>query len=184
MQAFFVSTALVALAEMGDKTQLLAFVLATRLKRKGAIVLGILVATLANHALAGSVGAWLATVVAPQALRWIVAGSFFVFGLWALRPDTIEAGRVYSSRSAFATTLVAYFLAEMGDKTQLATVALAARYNSLVAVVAGTTLGMMLADVPAVWFGEALARRLNMNVMRWIAASLFIALGIATLLFS
>jgi len=169
---------------MGDKTQLLAFVLATRLKRKGAIVLGILVATLANHFLAGSVGAWLATVVAPQTLRWIVAGSFFAFGLWALKPDTIEAARVYSSRSAFGTTLVAYFFAEMGDKTQLATVALAARYDSLVAVVAGTTLGMMLADVPAVWLGEALAQRVNLKIMRWIAASLFVALGIATLLFA
>lgn len=168
---------------MGDKTQLLAFVLAAKLKRKGAIALGILVATLANHFLAGWVGAWLATLVAPQALRWIIALSFFVFGLWALKPDKLEDGREYSGRSAFLTTLVAFFFVEMGDKTQLATVALAARFDSLAAVVAGTTLGMMLANVPAVWLGEVLAQRVDMRVMRWIAAALFVALGFATLLF-
>lgn len=168
---------------MGDKTQLLAFVLAAKLKRKGAIALGILVATLANHFLAGWVGAWLATLVAPQALRWIIALSFFVFGLWALKPDNLEDGREYSGRSAFLTTLVAFFFVEMGDKTQLATVALAARFDSLAAVVAGTTLGMMLANVPAVWLGEVLAQRVDMRVMRWIAAALFVALGFATLLF-
>jgi putative Ca2+/H+ antiporter (TMEM165/GDT1 family) len=184
LEAFLVSTALVALAEMGDKTQLLAFVLATRLKRKGAIVLGILIATLANHFIAGWVGAWLATLLAPQTLRWIVALSFFAFGLWALKPDKLDAQREYSSRSAFITTLFAFFFVEMGDKTQLATVALAARFDSLAAVVAGTTLGMMIANVPAVWLGEVLAKRVNMQVMRWIAAALFVALGIATLLFS
>lgn len=168
---------------MGDKTQLLAFVLAAKLKRKGAIALGILVATLANHFLAGWVGAWLATLVAPQALRWIIALSFFVFGLWALKPDKLDDGREYSGRSAFLTTLVAFFFVEMGDKTQLATVALAARFDSLAAVVAGTTLGMMLANVPAVWLGEVLAQRVDMRVMRWIAAALFVALGFATLLF-
>lgn len=184
MEAFFVSTALVALAEMGDKTQLLAFVLATRLKRKGAIVLGILVATLANHFLAGWVGAWLATLVSPQTLRWIVAAAFIAFGLWALVPDKLEEDKEYSSGSAFVTTLVAFFFVEMGDKTQLATVALAARFDSLVAVVGGTTLGMMIANVPAVWLGGALAQRVNMKVMRWIAAGLFVALGIATLIFA
>jgi putative Ca2+/H+ antiporter (TMEM165/GDT1 family) len=182
LETFLLSTALVALAEMGDKTQLLAFVLAARLKRKGAIVLGIFAATLANHFLAGWVGAWLATLLAPQVLRWIVALSFFVFGLWALKPDKLDAAREYSSRSVFLTTLIAFFFVEMGDKTQLATIALAARFDSLVAVVAGTTLGMMIANVPAVWLGDVLAQRVNMRVMRWIAAALFVALGVATLL--
>jgi putative Ca2+/H+ antiporter (TMEM165/GDT1 family) len=182
LETFLLSTALVALAEMGDKTQLLAFVLAARLKRKGAIVLGIFAATLANHFLAGWVGAWLATLLAPQVLRWIVALSFLVFGLWALKPDKLDAAREYSSRSVFLTTLIAFFFVEMGDKTQLATIALAARFDSLVAVVAGTTLGMMIANVPAVWLGDVLAQRVNMRVMRWIAAALFVALGVATLL--
>jgi len=182
LETFLLSTALVALAEMGDKTQLLAFVLAARLKRKGAIVLGIFAATLANHFLAGWVGAWLATLLAPQVLRWIVALSFFVFGLWALKPDKLDAAREYSSRSVFLTTLIAFFFVEMGDKTQLATIALAARFDSLVAVVAGTTLGMMIANVPAVWLGDVLAQRVNLRVMRWIAAALFVALGVATLL--
>jgi len=182
LEAFLLSTALVALAEMGDKTQLLAFVLAARLKRKGAIVLGIFAATLANHFLAGWVGTWLATLVAPHLLRWIVALSFLVFGLWALKPDKLDAAREYSSRSVFLTTLIAFFFVEMGDKTQLATIALAARFDSLVAVVAGTTLGMMIANVPAVWLGDVLAQRVNLRVMRWIAAALFVALGVATLL--
>jgi putative Ca2+/H+ antiporter (TMEM165/GDT1 family) len=181
LETFVLSTALVALAEMGDKTQLLAFVLAARLKRKGAIALGILVATLANHLLAGSVGAWLASLVAPQTLRWIVAIAFFAFGLWALVPDKLDGAREYSHRGAFVTTLVAFFFVEMGDKTQLATVALAARFDSLLAVVAGTTLGMMLANVPAVWLGDALAQRVNMKAMRWVAAALFMLLGVVTL---
>lgn len=169
---------------MGDKTQLLAFVLAARLKRKGAIVLGILVATLTNHFLAGWVGALLARLVSAEILRWIVAAAFIAFGLWALVPDKLEDERTYSSRSAFLTTLVAFFFVEMGDKTQLATVALAARFDALVAVVAGTTLGMMVANVPAVWLGEALAQRVNMKIMRWIAAALFVASGVATLVFT
>lgn len=170
------------MAEMGDKTQLLSFVLAAQLKRKVPIALGILAATAANHFLAGWVGAWLAALVAPSALRWIVAASFFSFGLWALRPDRFEGDRAYSSRSVFFTTLVAFFLVEMGDKTQLATVALAARYDALAAVVIGTTLGMMIANLPAVWLGERLALRVDMKAMRWIAAALFVALGIVTLL--
>lgn len=182
MEAFLVSTVLVALAEMGDKTQLLSFVLAAKLKRPWPIIAGILVATLANHFLAGWVGAWLATLVAPATLKWIIALSFFAFGLWALKPDTLDGDREYSSRSAFLTTLVAFFLVEMGDKTQLATVALAARFESLVAVVLGTTLGMLVANAPAVWFGEALARRVDMKWMRRIAAALFILLGALTLI--
>jgi putative Ca2+/H+ antiporter (TMEM165/GDT1 family) len=184
LEALLLSTALVALAEMGDKTQLLSFVLAAKLRRKVPIALGILAATAANHFLAGWVGAWLAALVAPPTLRWIVAASFFAFGVWALRPDRLEGEREYSSRSVFLTTLVAFFLVEMGDKTQLATVALAARYDALAAVVVGTTLGMMIANVPAVWLGERLAQRIDMTAMRWIAAALFFALGVATLLFA
>jgi putative Ca2+/H+ antiporter (TMEM165/GDT1 family) len=180
LNAFLLSTVLVALAEMGDKTQLLALVLAARLRRKRAIVLGILVATLTNHLLAGWVGAWLARLVSADMLRWIVATAFIAFGLWALVPDKLEE-RTYSHGSAFLTTLVAFFFVEMGDKTQLATVALAARFDALAAVVAGTTLGMMLANVPAVWLGGALAQRVDMRAMRWIAAALFVASGVATL---
>jgi putative Ca2+/H+ antiporter (TMEM165/GDT1 family) len=182
VEALFFSTAIVAVAEMGDKTQLLSFVLAAKLRRKVPIALGILIATLANHFLAGYLGAWLATLVSPGALRWIIALSFFAFGLWAIKPDTFEEGRTVRGAGVFLTTLVAFFLVEMGDKTQLATVALAARYDSLVAVVLGTTLGMMIANVPAVWMGEALAHRVNMKVMRWIAAALFVVLGILALL--
>ena len=181
MEAFLVSTALVALAEMGDKTQLLSFVLAAKLKKPWPIIFGILVATLANHFLAGWVGAWLATRLAPDTMRWIIALSFFAFGAWALVPDKFEEGREYSGRSAFFTTLAAFFIVEMGDKTQLATVALAAKYPTLVAVVMGTTLGMLIANAPAVWLGEALAHRVNMKVMRWIAAGLFVLLGALTL---
>jgi Ca2+/H+ antiporter, TMEM165/GDT1 family len=182
MEALVVSTSIVALAEMGDKTQLLSFVLAARLKRRVPIVLGILVATLANHFLAGGIGAWLATLASPAVLRWTIAASFVAFGLWALRPDELPGDRNLRGTSVFVTTLVAFFLVEMGDKTQLATVALAARYSSLVAVVTGTTLGMMIANVPAVWMGEALAHRVNMRWMRWVVAVLFFVLGGVTLL--
>lgn len=181
MEALFFSTAVVALAEMGDKTQLLSFVLAAKLKRKVPIALGILFATLANHSLAGYVGAWLADLVSPEALRWIIAVSFFVFALWALKPDKLDENQKLRGTGVFLTTLVAFFMVEMGDKTQLATVALAARYESLFAVVLGTTLGMMIANVPAVWLGEALAHRVNMKVMRWVAAVLFVILGALSL---
>jgi putative Ca2+/H+ antiporter (TMEM165/GDT1 family) len=182
MEAFLVSTSVVALGEMGDKTQILSFVLAARLKHKVPIVLGIFVATLANHFLAGWIGAWLATLVSPTTLRWTIAVSFVAFGLWALKADELEADRKLRGGGVFLTTLVAFFLVEMGDKTQLATVVLAARYSSLVAVVSGTTLGMMIADVPAVWMGEALAHRVNIRWMRWVAAALFVLLGGLTLL--
>ncbi|PKN25236.1 MAG: hypothetical protein CVU64_20345 [Deltaproteobacteria bacterium HGW-Deltaproteobacteria-21] len=182
METLFFSTAIVALAEMGDKTQLLSFVLAAKLKRKVPIALGILFATLANHFLAGYIGGWLASLVSPQTLKWIVAISFFAFGAWALKPDKLEENRKLRGAGVFLTTLIAFFLVEMGDKTQLATVALAARYDSLVAVVMGTTLGMMIANVPAVWMGDTLARRMNMKVMHWIAAGLFVLMGVLTLL--
>lgn len=181
MEALFFSTTVVALAEMGDKTQLLSFVLAAKLKRKLPITLGILFATLANHFLAGYVGAWLASLLSPEVLRWIIALSFFGFAAWALKPDKLEGDRKLPGTGVFLTTLVAFFMVEMGDKTQLATVALAAHYDSLVAVVLGTTLGMMIANVPAVWLGEALAHRVNMTAMRMVAAALFVVLGVLVL---
>lgn len=182
MEALLFSTVVVALAEMGDKTQLLAVVLAVRLKRRVPIILGILFATLANHFLAGYVGTWLASLVSAETLKWSVALSFFAFGAWALRMDKLEGDRGVQGVGVFLTTLIAFFFVEMGDKTQLATVALAARYDSLIAVVLGTTLGMMIANIPAVWLGEALARRVNMKVMHWIAAGLFVLLGVSALL--
>ncbi|MBI4825015.1 MAG: TMEM165/GDT1 family protein [Nitrospirae bacterium] len=181
MEALIVSTSVVAIAEMGDKTQLLAFVLAAKLKHRTAIIMGIFVATLANHFFAGSMGVWLASLISPQTLRWVVAVSFFVFGVWALKPDELNEDQNLRGTGVFITTLIAFFIVEMGDKTQLATIALAARYHSLIAVVTGTTLGMMIANVPAVLIGETLAHRVNMKVMRWIAAALFILLGIAAL---
>ena len=182
MEALILSTSVVALAEMGDKTQLLSFVLAARFKHKLSIILGILFATLANHFLAGYVGTSLAGAISPIALKWIVAFSFFVFGAWALKPDKLEGHRGLRGSSVFIKTLIAFFLVEMGDKTQLATVALAAHYDSLVMVVLGTTLGMMIANVPAVWIGEALAQRVNMRVTRRVAAGLFVLLGVLALL--
>jgi putative Ca2+/H+ antiporter (TMEM165/GDT1 family) len=182
LEPLLVSTGIVAAAEMGDKTQLLSFVLAAKLKRPVPIVLGILVATLANHFLAGWIGAWLATLVSPTTLRWIIGASFVVFGLWTLKPDELEADRKLPGSGVFLTTLIAFFVVEMGDKTQLATVALAARYHALAMVVAGTTIGMMIANVPAVYLGEALAHRVHLQWMRWVAAGLFVVLGILTLL--
>lgn len=167
---------------MGDKTQLLSFLLAAKLKHRMPIILGIFVATLANHFLAGYVGVWLASLVSPKTLRWIVALLFLAFGVWALRPDKLDEDRKLGGAGVFLTTLIAFFLVEMGDKTQLATVALAAHYDALVAVVFGTTLGMMIANVPAVWIGEALAHRVDMKLMRWVAAALFVLLGVIVLL--
>ncbi|WP_232297902.1 TMEM165/GDT1 family protein [Nitrosospira sp. NpAV] len=181
LEAFFTSTLLVALAEIGDKTQLLSFVLAAKLRRPYPIMAGIFVATLLNHALAASVGAWLASLISPRSLNWIVGLSFIGFGLWALKPDTLDENPRIFSAGVFITTVVAFFMAEMGDKTQFATVALAARYDALTAVVLGTTLGMMLANAPAVWIGEALADRINMKWVRWFAAASFLLMGIWSL---
>ncbi|MGA8053594.1 MAG: TMEM165/GDT1 family protein [Burkholderiales bacterium] len=181
MDAFLASTLLVAMAEIGDKTQLLSFALAARLRRPGAIIAGILFATLANHALAGSLGVWLASLLSPQAQRYGTAFAFFAFALWALKPDSLDAAPDSGARGAFVTTLVAFFLVEMGDKTQLATIALAARYEALAPVVLGTTLGMMIANVPAVLVGERLAARLNLRAMRYTAAALFAATGVVAL---
>ena len=185
MEAFLISTGIVALAEMGDKTQLLSLVLAARFRKPWPIVLGIFVATLANHALAGAVGSWVTRMLGPDVLRWVLGASFIAMAIWMLIPDKLDEDDQPSTTSklgVFGTTLVAFFLAEMGDKTQIATVALAARYHSFYAVVAGTTLGMMIANVPAVFVGEAIARRVSMKLMHGIAALVFALLGIATLL--
>ncbi len=183
MEAFLLSTAIVALAEIGDKTQLLAFLLAAKFRRPLPIIVAILLATLANHALAGAVGAWLVGQLGPHVLRWLLGISFIAMAVWMLVPDKLDgAGNRPSRFGAFGTTLIAFFLAEMGDKTQIATVALAAQYQSFFAVVAGTTLGMMIANVPAVLVGERLATRLPVKLVHRIAAAVFAALGVATLL--
>ena len=185
MEAFLISTGIVALAEIGDKTQLLALVLAAKFRKPVPIILGILAATIANHAMAGLAGAWISALLGPTAMRWVLGVSFIAMAIWTLIPDTLdgEDSREQPPRfGVFATTLVAFFLLEMGDKTQIATVALAAKYSSLVAVVAGTTLGMMLANVPAVLLGEVAARQLPMQVVHRIAAAIFLALGVSVLL--
>jgi len=185
LEAFLVSTGVVALGEMGDKTQLLAMLLAARFRKPVPIVLGILVATLANHALAGAVGQWVAEAIGPQWLRWIIGGSFLAMAVWMLIPDKIdedETGTKGLRLGVFGTTVVAFFLAEMGDKTQIATVALAARYDAFVAVVAGTTLGMMLANVPAVYLGDRIAKKVSMTLVHGVSALIFAVLGVLTLL--
>jgi len=183
MEAFLVSTGVVALGEMGDKTQLLALLLAARFKRPWPIVAGILVATLLNHAFAGAVGAWVAAALGPDLMRWIIGISFLAMAVWMLIPDKIdEDDQPKNHFGVFGTTAIAFFLAEMGDKTQIATVALAARYTDLIAVVAGTTIGMMLANVPAVWLGDKVARKVSMKLVHGIAAAIFAVLGVATLL--
>ena len=183
MEAFLVSTGVVALGEIGDKTQLLAMLLAARFRRPLPIVLGILVATLANHALAGAVGGAVARALGPSLLRWVIGLSFIAMAVWMLIPDQaeeVEGGR--PRFGVFGTTVVAFFLAEMGDKTQIATVALAARYSELVAVVAGTTLGMMLANVPAVYLGDRAAKAIPMKLVHAVSAAIFALLGFLTLL--
>ena len=177
-----VSAGTVALAEIGDKTQLLALLLAARLRKPAAIVLGILIATLLNHALAGWVGSLVAHWLTPEVLRWTVAGSFIAIALWSLKPDTLDENAPASSHGALITTTIAFFLAEIGDKTQVATVLLAAKYAPLWAVVVGTTLGMLLANVPVVLLGHRFADRLPLRAARIAAALLFLALGIWVLL--
>ena len=168
---------------MGDKTQLLAMLLAIKFRKPVPIILGILVATLLNHATAGLLGAWVARALGPDVLRWVIGISFIAMAAWMLVPDKIDDEAAKPSRfGAFGATLIAFFLAEMGDKTQIATVALAARYPDLVAVVAGTTLGMMIADVPAVFVGNKLAKKVPMRLVHAIAAAIFGLLGVLTLL--
>jgi putative Ca2+/H+ antiporter (TMEM165/GDT1 family) len=184
VEALFISTGVVALAEIGDKTQLLAFILAARFKKPAPIIAGILCATLVNHALAGALGAWLTSTVSPGILRWVLGLSFIGMAVWTMIPDKIEEEETEVARKfgVFGATLVTFFLAEMGDKTQLATVAMAAHYGTPLLVVIGTTLGMLLADVPAVFIGGRLAARIPMKLVHSIAAAIFVMLGIATLL--
>ena len=183
MEAFLTSTGVVALGEMGDKTQLLAMLLAARFKRPVPIILGILVATLANHALAGAVGGWVAQALGPDVLRWVIGVSFIAMAVWMLVPDKIDDEAVDGRQrfGVFGTTVLAFFLAEMGDKTQIATVALAARYSELLLVVLGTTLGMMLANVPAVFLGDKIAQKVSMRLVHGVAAAIFAVLGVLTL---
>jgi putative Ca2+/H+ antiporter (TMEM165/GDT1 family) len=181
MEAFLTSTALVALAEMGDKTQLLAMLLATRFRKPVPIILGIFGATIVNHFLAALIGHQAAGLLSSTWFRYVVALSFVAMAVWTLIPDKIDEDaplKAPSKAGVFVTTLVAFFLVEMGDKTQVATIALGARFENVYAVTAGTTFGMMLANVPAVLFGEALAKRVPMRALQVGAALLFLALGL------
>ena len=183
MEAFLVSTGLVALAEMGDKTQLLSLVLAARFRKPWPIVGGIFVATLVNHGLAGALGAWVTQALGPDVLRWVLGGSFIAMAVWMLIPDKLDEGDgdAVSRFGVFGTTLVAFFLAEMGDKTQIATVMLAARFDAWAAVVAGTTLGMMLANAPVVWFGDRITRLVPIRAVHVVSAIIFAVLGMVAL---
>ena len=184
MQAFLISTGIVALAEMGDKTQLLALVLAARFKQPWPIVLGIFVATVLNHAMAGALGAWVTTQISPQTLRYILGASFIAMAAWMLVPDKLgdAADKKAPRFGVFGTTVVLFFLAEMGDKTQIATVMLAARFDAYFSVVAGTTLGMMLANAPVVWLGERMTRLVPLRVVHLVSAVVFLGLGLWALL--
>ncbi|WP_313034276.1 TMEM165/GDT1 family protein [Massilia alkalitolerans] len=183
MDAFLVSTGIVGLAEMGDKTQLLAFLLATRFRRPLPIVFGIFVATVFNHAFAAAVGALVSELAGPGVMRWVLGLSFLAMAAWVIAPSKLNADKLPLARfGVFLTTLLAFFIAEMGDKTQVTTVALAARYESMAAVVAGTTFGMMLANVPTVVFGERIAKRVPLKLVHGLAALIFAVLGGATLL--
>lgn len=184
MEALFISTGVVALAEIGDKTQLLAFILAARFKKPLPIIAGILCATLVNHGLAGALGAWITSNVSPEVLRWVLGVSFIGMAIWTMIPDEIEEEetKVAQHVGVFGATLVTFFLAEMGDKTQIATVAMAAHYGNPVLVVIGTTLGMLIADVPAVFVGDKFAKKIPMKLVHSIAAAVFCLLGFATLL--
>ncbi len=183
MEAFLISTGIVALAEMGDKTQLLSLVLAARFRKPWPIVWGILVATLANHALAGGLGTWVTGLMGPTVLRWVLGVSFLAMAAWMLVPDKLddEDADVAPKFGVFGTTVIAFFLAEMGDKTQIATVMLAAEYKSWLWVVAGTTLGMMLANAPVVWFGERITRLVPLTWVHRISAAVFVVLGLLVL---
>ena len=184
MQAFLVSAGVVALAEIGDKTQLLSLLLAAKFKRPVPIILGIFVATLLNHGMAGLVGGWVSENMGPNVLRWVLGVSFLAMAAWTLIPDKLDDGQSTSMQrfGVFGTTVLAFFLAEMGDKTQVATVALAARYNDLISVVIGTTIGMMLANVPAVLLGDIVVKKVSMRLVHAIAALMFAVLGLLALL--
>jgi putative Ca2+/H+ antiporter (TMEM165/GDT1 family) len=182
MEAFFVSLLAVTVGEIGDKTQLLALLLAARYKKPAPIIFGILVATLANHALAGFFGQWVATHIPAEILRWALGLSFLAIAAWTLKPDDMDDSGLKEGRyGIFLLTCVTFFLAEIGDKTQLATVALAARYTDLAMVIAGTTMGMLIADVPAVFLGKVASPNFPFKLVRWIAASVFAILGLLVL---
>ena len=183
MQAFLVSTGIVALAEMGDKTQLLALVLAARFRRPWPIVLGIFVATFINHALAGALGSWLTTQLGPDVLRWVLGVSFLLMAGWMLIPDKLDddVAKPLPRLGVFGTTVLLFFLAEMGDKTQVATVMLAARFEAYLPVVAGTTLGMMIANAPVVWLGGRVTQLLPLRAVHIVSALIFAALGLLAL---
>lgn len=182
LQALLVSTGAVALAEIGDKTQLLALILAARFRKPWPIIWGILAATLLNHALAAWLGQVLAGWLTPEVLRWVVAASFIAIALWTLKPDQMDEDTELPARGAFIATCIAFFLAEIGDKTQVATVVLGAKYDALLQVVSGTTLGMLLANVPVVLLGARFAHKLPLKAARLTAAALFFALGLWALL--
>lgn len=183
MQAFLVSTGVIALAEIGDKTQLLSFLLAAKFRKPLPMVCAILVATIANHAFAAAIGTWVTTLLGPDILRWVLGISFFVMAAWTLIPDKLdEHDAKLAKYGVFMTTLIAFFMAEMGDKTQIVTMTLAAQFHSFLAVVAGTTCGMMLANVPAVYFGNRIADRMPVKIVHRVAAVVFVVLGTATLL--
>ena len=183
MEALLISTGVVALAEIGDKTQLLAFILAARFKKPAPIIAGILCATLVNHGLAGALGAWIMSVTSPEAMRWVLGLSFIGMAVWTLIPDRIEEEETQIARQmgVFGATLVTFFLAEMGDKTQIATIALAAHYGAPLLVVIGTTAGMLIADVPAVFIGNRFAQKISMRLVHAIAAGIFAVMGLLTL---
>jgi putative Ca2+/H+ antiporter (TMEM165/GDT1 family) len=183
MESLLISTGVVALAEIGDKTQLLAFILAARFKKPLPIIAGILCATVVNHGLAGALGAWITSAISVDTLRWVLGASFIAMAIWTLIPDKIEEEETQVAKhlGVFGATLITFFLAEMGDKTQIATVAMAAKFDSPVVVVIGTTLGMLIADVPAVFVGDKFANRIPMKLVHSIAAAIFALLGIATL---
>ena len=184
MESLLVSTGVVALAEIGDKTQLLAFILAARFKKPLPIILGILAATVINHGLAGALGAWITSTISPEVLRWVLGASFIGMAIWTMIPDKIEEEETQVAQrfGIFGATFITFFLAEMGDKTQIATVAMAAHYTAPLMVVIGTTLGMLIADVPAFFAGDKLANKIPMKLVHSIAAAVFAALGIATLM--
>jgi putative Ca2+/H+ antiporter (TMEM165/GDT1 family) len=184
LDSLLMSTGVVTLAEMGDKTQLLAFLLAAKFKKPVPIILGIFFATIINHGLAGFLGAWITALLSPEVLRWVLGISFIAMAIWTLIPDKLdEDDQQLSIKSGvFFTTLIAFFLAEIGDKTQIATVALAAHYASPITVVIGTTIGMMLADVPAVFLGNAFAKKLPLKIIHAIASGIFALMGVFILL--
>jgi putative Ca2+/H+ antiporter (TMEM165/GDT1 family) len=186
VNSFLVSAAVVAVAEIGDKTQLLALVLAAKFRKPIPIILGVLVATLANHAAAAAIGTWLTRVIGPDVMRWVLGISFIAMGVWTLIPDKpdLDEEKTPSPNGGwevFGTTVAAFFLLEMGDKTQIATVALAAKYSNLALVTAGTTFGMMLANVPAVLLGDVAAKKLPLALVRAVAALIFVVLGVVAL---